>query len=122
MDNDLDLDALLAEAAATPTKPSEALSARILADATAMQRPLPAQRGTASRKRFGLWRWVTDLVAGLGGGPAVAGLSLAGVAGLFLGVADPVALQSITALLSSDTTMVARMDLLPATDILWTEN
>lgn len=122
MDNDLDLDALLAEAAATPTKPSEALSARILADATAMQRPLPVQRGTASRKRFGLWRWVTDLFAGLGGGPAVAGLSLAGVAGLFLGVADPVALQSITALLSSDTTMVARMDLLPATDILWTEN
>ena len=52
----------------------------------------------------------------------MAGLSLAGVAGLFLGVADPSALQSLSTLIAGDLTSVEHMDLLPATDILWTEN
>ncbi|MEI6800566.1 MAG: hypothetical protein WCO04_15335 [Pseudomonadota bacterium] len=120
MVDDLDLDALLAEAAATRLEPSAALTARILGDAAAVQPPLP--RAPAGRPRYGFWRWASDLVAGLGGGPALAGLSLAGVTGLVLGVADPTALQSITTLIGGETTLVAQMDLLPATDILWTEN
>ena len=36
MTDDMDLDALLAQAAATPVAPSAALTARILADAQAM--------------------------------------------------------------------------------------
>ncbi len=116
----LDLDALLAEAAGVRTDPSAALTARILADAAAVQPPLA--NVAAARPRLGLRRWVGDLVAGLGGGRAVAGLSLAGVTGLFLGVVDPAALQSITTLVAGETVLAAQMDLLPATDILWTEN
>ena len=37
MTDDMDLDALLAQAAATPVAPSAALTARILADAQALQ-------------------------------------------------------------------------------------
>ena len=121
MNDDMDLDALLAEAGATPVVPSAALNARILADAQGVQ-PRPQAQVAPSRQRLGLTGWLFDLVDGLGGGRAVAGLSLAGVTGLFLGVADPAALQSLTALIAGDTTTVGQMDLLPATDILWTEN
>ena len=121
MTDDLDLDALLAEAAATPVAPSAALTARILADAQAMQ-PRPQAKAAPSRPRLGVWVWLSDLAEGLGGGRAVAGLSLAGVAGLFLGVADPSALQSLSTLIAGDLISVDHMDLLPATDILWTEN
>ena len=121
MNDDVDLDALLAEAAATPVVPSAGLSSRILADAQAVQ-PRPRVQAAPSRQRAGLMGWLLDFTEGLGGGRAVAGLSLAGLTGLFLGVADPAALQSLTALIAGDTTTVGQMDLLPATDILWTEN
>ena len=121
MTDDMDLDALLAEAAALPLAPSATLTARILADAQAAQ-PRPLASVAHPRQRFGLMGWLVDLADGLGGGRAVAGLSLAGATGLFLGVADPVALQSLTALIAGDTITVGQMDLLPATDILWTEN
>jgi hypothetical protein len=121
MNDDMDLDALFAEAAALPVAPSPVLTARILADAQALQARAPAQ-AVKLKPRFGLMGWLLDLAEGLGGGRAVAGLSLAGLTGLFLGVADPTALQSLTALIAGDMTMVGQMDLLPATDILWTEN
>ena len=121
MTDDMDLDALLAQAAATPVAPSAALTARILADAQAMQ-PRPQATAVPSRPRPGVLAWLSDLAEGLGGGRAVAGLSLAGVAGLFLGVADPSALQSLSTLIAGDLTSVEHMDLRPATDILWTEN
>jgi hypothetical protein len=121
MDNDMDLDALLAEAAALPVAASAALTARILADAQGVQ-PRAQVEVAPSRQRFGLMGWLFELADGLGGGRAVAGLSLAGATGLFLGVADPTALQSLTALIAGDMTTVGQMDLLPATDILWTEN
>lgn len=121
MEDDLDLDALLAKAGALPVPPSAALTARILADADALQPPARGQLG-ALRPRIGVLGWLLELAEGLGGGRAVAGLSLAGVTGLFLGVADPTALQSLTALIAGDMTTVGQMDLLPATDILWTEN
>jgi len=121
MNDDMDLDDWLAKAAATPVSPSAALTARILADADAVQPRAQAQAARV-RPRRGLMAWLSDLADGLGGRRALAGLSLASVAGLFLGFADPSALQSLAGLIAGDLTAVEQMDLLPATDILWTEN
>ena len=121
MDDDLDLEALLAKAAAMPVAPSAALTARILADAQAVQPRAQVQRASV-RPQFGVMSWLYALADALGGGRAVAGLSLAGITGLFLGVADLSAVQSLTSLVAADGATVAQMDLLPATDILWTEN
>lgn len=122
MDKDMDLDALLSEAAAERVEPSAALRARILADADAMQ-PQPFVINAVSvPKTGGIAGWFAGLAAGLGGARAVAGLSLAGLTGLFVGVVEPAALQSLTALLTGEAVQIDRMDLLPATSTIWTEN
>lgn len=120
MNNDLDLDALLGEAAEQRAELSAALMARILSDAKAAH--IPAPKPIPVKKTRGLPDWISSLVTGLGGGGAIAGLSLAGLTGLFLGMAEPAALQSVTALLSGETGQLDQMDLLPATGTLWTEN
>ena len=70
MTDDMDLDALLAEAAALPLAPSATLTARILADAQAAQ-PRPLASVARPRQRFGLMGWLVDLADGLGGGAEV---------------------------------------------------
>lgn len=131
MDDDLDVDALLAEASGLRVDPSPALTARILSDAAAAQpQPQRAAGRRPPRKAAGLWDWLarrtsgraSGLAADLGGIGALAGLSLAGLTGLFLGVANPTALQTLTTLISGQAVQVDQMDLLPATDTLWTEN
>ena len=67
---------------------------------------------------FGLFAGFADV---LGGGRALAGLSLAGLTGLYLGVAQPTFVQSLTSLVSGSTTTLDSMDLLPATGTLWTD-
>ena len=123
MDKDFDLNALLAEAAVARAEPSAALTARILADAAKLQpRPQPLVRpAILAKPQVGFFGRVTAFADGLGGGRTVAGLTLAGLTGLYLGVAQPAAVQSLTALLSGTTT-VEQMDFLPATGTLWTEN
>ena len=122
MENELDLDALLAEAAAERIEPSAAMTARILADAGAVQ-PQPFVPKVVFIPRMGGFAgWLAGFSEGLGGARAVAGLSLAGLTGLFLGVAEPAVLQSLTALLTGEAVQIDRMDLLPATTTIWTEN
>jgi hypothetical protein len=77
-----DLDALFAAArAAEPDGLPPAFEARLVA-AAAAARPAPARRpGWAARLRAAL--------ADLGGAPALGGLAVAGVAGLWIGLADP---------------------------------
>lgn len=78
------LDALLAEARGR-TLPTDDLVARVLADASRVQAegraapPLPTPRTGALR----------GLIAALGGWPAVSGVTLAGIAGLAVGLAAP---------------------------------
>ena len=71
---------------ATPT-PSDAVLARILADAEGV---LDARAAPAPRRgvddRPGLW---ARILSGLGGWPAVAGMATATVAGVWLGFASP---------------------------------
>ena len=83
-----DLDKLLAEAALQkPSVPTD-LMARVMIDATRVQPKVP----TALQQ--GVWASILDVI---GGWPAVGGLAMASVAGLWIGVAPPVGLDAIAA-------------------------
>lgn len=109
MDDDLDLDGLLAEAALRQPEPSAALLARIEADAQALQ-PRPAARPAPPRRS-----WLAALADVFGGGGGVAGLTLAAASGLWLGVAQPAGLLGMTEYLTG--TMA--VELLPTDDSLF---
>ena len=83
-DNGMDahLDALFDQARATPPQVPQALVARVLADAQAVQ-PQPAGQG---------WR---ALLKALGGAPGLGGLITASCMGFWLGVAPPAALPDL---------------------------
>jgi hypothetical protein len=79
-----DLDDLFAAARASRPVPSEALMARVLADALAEQpRPAVVPRLVP---RLGLW---SRLAAVFGGPGALAGIGSAAAAGLFIGYVQP---------------------------------
>ncbi len=123
MEKDFDLDALFAEAAARPMEPGPDLTARILSDAAALQ---PKPQGflrpvVAEKPEGGFFGWALALNDVLGGGRALAGLSLAGITGLYLGVAQPDLLTTVTQALSGTVSTAEQLDLLPATGTLWTE-
>jgi hypothetical protein len=96
-ERDDDLDDLFAAARADTLVPSDALMARIAADAAsvAAARRRPAVRA----QRGGL---LSGLFAALGGWPALGGLAAATVAGFWIGVAPPVGLQSLTSTVFGD--------------------
>lgn len=85
---DDDLDDLFAAARATGPQPAPALMARILADAAAAQ-----PRVRAARPRFRLGA----LISALGGVSALAGMATAAVAGLWIGLAPPGAVDDLAA-------------------------
>lgn len=128
MDKDFDLDALLAEAAEMRVTPSPELTSRILQDAVNLQPkpqvwPQPIVRKEEPQSfSGGFFGWFTAFADVLGGGRAVAGLSLAALTGLYLGVAQPNLMQSLTSSTAADSTVSDQIDLLPATGTLWTEN
>ena len=68
--------------------PPEDLVSRVLADAARVQaQAMGGSAPAAAPVRKG--GWMRDLVSGLGGWPAVSGVTLAGVAGLAMGFAAP---------------------------------
>lgn len=83
------VDAALDEAArVTPAVPDD-LMAAVLRDAAGLQ---PAV--AAPQVRLSLWESLMDLV---GGWPAMGGLAAAGVAGVWLGAAPPIGLETAAA-------------------------
>ena len=90
-------------------RPSGALMARVLADAEAHQ-PGPVVASRQAVVAVPVWR---RMLAALGGGPVVAGLACAAVAGVFLGYAGPVTSDWMAAVLSSggEVEMIAASDL-----------
>lgn len=82
-------DALLDMAAETRPQVSDALMARVLADAERARVDSVAQ--PAPR---GLWAQLADAI---GGWPAMGGVALAGVAGLWVGLAPPVIIEEAAA-------------------------
>ena len=106
-----DLDDLLGLAARRPAVPSDALMARVLADAQALQPAVPVFRA-APVPRPGL---LARLASVFGGPPALAGLGTAAVFGLALGYLSPSTLDYLTGA-STDTA-----DFFPEADFLTTE-
>ncbi|EAQ01924.1 hypothetical protein OB2597_00865 [Pseudooceanicola batsensis HTCC2597] len=92
-DTDLpNLEAYFDAARRNPPELTEAALLRMTREAVAVQRvqPGPAAGAAAPRPRR-----LAQLFAALGGWPALAGLSTAGIAGLWMGVMPPVALQTL---------------------------
>lgn len=63
---------------------SAALSARVLADAAMVQAAMQAVPPRQSRRG-----WLAQMIEALGGWPALSGVTLAGIAGLTLGILAP---------------------------------
>ncbi|MGQ0610679.1 MAG: hypothetical protein ACT4N9_06205 [Paracoccaceae bacterium] len=120
-----DLDTLFAQARAQDDGLAPGLSARILADAAAVQAevqaagrrlaavpPRPAPPGPLSRL-LGLFG---------GSGPLASGV-LAGIAGLALGYMQPEAVSGLGVLLASDASAAETgLELMPGFDALFTED
>lgn len=112
MPND-DLDDLLLSAARQRIDPSEALLDRVIADALALQ-PRPVALYPSPAPRPGL---LARLALALGGGPVLAGVCTAAVAGLMLGYFSPTTYDYLT----SGLTGAEAIDLFPTTDFLSSE-
>jgi len=87
--DDTDLDALL-RAAHGADAPGDDLVARVLADAAMVQAAQAAPSREADRRAAAArGGWLRGLVHGMGGWPAVSGVTLAGITGLLIGFAAP---------------------------------
>ena len=88
------MDDLLAQAQANPPAPPDAMLARIMADAEAqLDRTVPEANPT--RRGIGaIWA----AIAQIGGLPAVTGMASAAVAGIWIGLASPVAGEGLAQL------------------------
>lgn len=107
-----ELDDLFAQSRARAQPPSDAVIARVLADAARLQ-PQPARRG--ARPGFD-WIWA-GLAQLFGGRAALAGIGSAALAGLFFGFVEPAALSNVTGgLVASDTQDT--LDVMPGFDAL----
>lgn len=109
-----DLDLLLA-AARDEIVPSATLTARVLADAAALQPAAAAVRKVPERG------WLAGLLDLFGGGGVVAGMSAVTATGLFLGFVQPSGLASLTLVLHGGGEVVDTVELIPGTVALWTE-
>lgn len=106
--NDDMLEDILAQARGLTAAPSDALMARVLTDADAMQ-PAPTAVSVPQR---GLWPRLMEVI---GGWPAVSGLAAATIAGIWVGVAPPSSVQDLAATLAGDEVSIS----LFATDLMF---
>ena len=104
------LDDFFGAARRAAPRPSDALLARVLSDALAVQAaPVPTRRPT----RPSLLAQLRDA---LGGWPAVGGLATAGMMGLAIGIAAPAGLGDLTAALLGQPADGYLVDLMPELD------
>ncbi|MBC2837093.1 dihydroorotate dehydrogenase [Paragemmobacter straminiformis] len=112
-----DLDDLFAAARSRPLVPSEALMARVLADAMAEQPKAAAVRAAVAPARRG--GWFAGFAEVFGGFGALAGVGGAAVAGLVLGFVQPATVTDFAdSLLGAEVTSVT---LIPSADALMVE-
>jgi hypothetical protein len=112
------LEQLFAEARAARPPVSDALMARVLADA-AHAMPRATAPVVPRRVPVGQTGWFKRLTAFLGGRPAVAGLAVSALTGVWIGFAQPVALP--LALPFDSGVSVTTVELFPAELDLWDE-
>jgi hypothetical protein len=96
--NDKMLDDLFAQVRGVAPVPSDALVARVLAEAK------PPQAASAPQAKPGFWERFSDMI---GGWPAVSGLAAAVVAGIWVGVAPPSSVEDATAAFWGDEVSVS---------------
>lgn len=111
-----DLEQLLHNRAA-PVAVPDALMARILDDAAREQPRFAWPAPAAPAPRMTVWQIIADL---FGGGGVVAGLATAACAGIYLGVAQPSAISTLTLALSG-ISAVDQLDFMPSIDIVLAE-
>ena len=87
-----DLDALFNAARARPAEPSVALYERVLADAEAALPAMPAPAARPAPRR-GL---AARLLSQVGGWPAATGLAAAAAIGVYIGMAAPSAVETMS--------------------------
>ena len=108
-----ELDNLFAQAAAHRIEPDAALVSRVLADAADVQhalvQPVPQQR---QPRKLGV---LAALSALFGGGPALAAVGSAALAGLFFGLVQPPSLTSLASAFSEPAPLDS-FELIPAFD------
>ena len=107
-----DLDDLFASAKAGVVQPSDALMARVLADADAVQ--IGMRRRVVMPVAVEKPGFFAALAALFGGGGVLAGVGSAAVAGLFLGFVQPSGLGSASGLWASAS--VDQIELMPGVD------
>jgi hypothetical protein len=99
LSSDTDLDSLFAQARGAAAPLPADLSARLVAQAEAMLPPATGPKPGSARGQRGWLSGLRGLLADLGGGPGLAGLSVAGVAGLWIGFVQPEAVAGVPGLL-----------------------
>ena len=112
-----ELEALFAEARSDA--PGPGLSARVLADAAAVQHK-STETGSSAGAATPSGGWLSDLIATLGGWSAVSGITAAGVVGLGIGLYSP---DTITGWIGEGTLPFTSSSYAVTPDIgaLWTE-
>ncbi|WP_156317679.1 dihydroorotate dehydrogenase [Cypionkella psychrotolerans] len=107
-----DLDDLFAGASRALVPPSDALMARVMADAAALQvRPVVAVVPRAG--------WLAGLAALFGGAGSLVGVGSAAVAGLFFGFVQPEGMGAVAEMWAGSA--VDQVDLMPQLDVLLAE-
>ena len=110
-----DLDDLLAGASRASMQPSDALMARVMADAAALQvQARPAVAVPVPRAG-----WLAGLAALFGGAGSLIGVGSAAVAGLFFGFVQPDGMGAVADLWAGSA--VDQVDLMPQLDVLLAE-
>jgi hypothetical protein len=103
-----DLDALFAGAKSAAMQPSDALMARVLADAEAQQPRAVPRNAPAPAPARGFF---AGLAAFFGGAGALAGVGSAALAGLFIGFVQPTEISAMVGF--STTTTIDQVELIP---------
>ncbi|MBC7479484.1 MAG: hypothetical protein H7317_15555 [Pseudorhodobacter sp.] len=109
-----DLDDLLGAASGQGLAPSPSLMARIVADADHLQ---PLAGVAAPLRAKGLLATLADW---FGGTVPLAGMSVAALTGIYLGVAQPTPVLALTNLVTGQT-MIDSLEVLPTTSTLWAQ-
>ena len=112
-----DLDALFATAAEQRAIPSAQLITRIMQDADHEQ---PQPRIVVAAQVAPAKGWFATLADWFGGGVSLAGMSVAALTGLYLGVAQPTPVLALTELITGQST-IDTMEVLPSTGALWAQ-
>ncbi len=110
-----DLEDLLDLAAGASPVPSEALLARVLADADAA---LALRRATPAVVKVDGSGLFSRIAAALGGWPALAGLASATIVGIWFGYTQPAGIDGVAAGLFSSDASFDLGDLMPEYDIV----